>query len=578
MPDQIANSPEELDVGVTSRQAFGAVYSRPVKTSELTKLVLGGTLRLPPHPDWTGDVTDWAADPFTDRNWQFQHHTLRWLNPLRWAALEGHEEAAAEWRRVAESWFEMNLPPKKAPGLFAWKDMADGNRAIQLALGAPLVRPEDDWYISLLQAHIDWLMDEKNIVLKNHALHQHAGLVVAAAALRDRRALKTAYDRMARQFRSTFDAQGANDEGAVGYHEMNLKWWGQAWARIEAEGLEIPKFAAERLNAGGTALAHMVMPNGRLPQIGDTKRTPVSRGLSPHVEFLATQGERGSAPPETAVAFQRGYVVSRSGWGEKRAIDQESHMILRFGHDVLSHSHHDRGSLHLYSRGRPWLVDSGFYSYQTGDATRNHYLSREAHNLPSLPGFPHDDKAVVDLVRFTATDEAHDAEIVDRGYEGVDLRRRVLYLPGPDCWIVWDESSKPLPILQNWHADLGVTVRRHDRGFELKSRDQSMTMTWIGQLPTLARHVASDGDLRGWIATKWKTLEPGTLITAESARNRGRNVVIIAPSAPKEFSLVRSYITVKGVLSAVLMRGPKVWELQVDGGTVTLTEIERDWG
>lgn len=455
--------------------------------------------------------------------------------------------------------------------------MADGNRAIQLSLGAPLVKPEDDWYVPLLRAHVDWLMDDKNIVRKNHALHQHAGLVVAAAVLKDRRALGKARDRMVRQFESTFDSQGANDEGSVGYHEMNLKWWAQAWLRIEAEGLEVPVLVAERLNKGRTTLAQLVMPNGRLPQIGDTKRTPVSRGLGPHVDFVATHGKEGVAPLETAVAYERGYVVSRSGWGDSRPAAEETHILLRHGVDVQAHSHQDRGSMHLYSRGRPWLVDSGFYSYQTGDFTRNHFLSREAHNIASLPDLIHDDKAPVDLERFTANADLHDSMLLDRGYAGVQLRRRVLYLPGPDCCIVWDESSRPMPIRQSWHVDLGVSATRHDRGFELRSLDRTLTMVWLGQVPSLSRQIAEKGDLSGWIATKWKTLEPATLLTAESGRNRSRNIVIIAPSTPREFSVVRSYVTVGGLLTATLMRGPNVWMLQVDGENVSIEPLERNW-
>lgn len=42
MPDQTVTSPEGLDADVAWRQAFGAVYSRPARVSELTELVLGG--------------------------------------------------------------------------------------------------------------------------------------------------------------------------------------------------------------------------------------------------------------------------------------------------------------------------------------------------------------------------------------------------------------------------------------------------------------------------------------------------------------------------------------------------------
>ncbi len=567
----------ELDLGVAERQAFGTVYGKPAKHELLAKLVKGGTLRLPPHPNWTGDTTDWTADPYGDRNWQFQHHTLRWLNPLRWAALEGDDEAATEWRRVARSWAEANIPAKRARGVFAWKDMADGNRAIQLSLGAPLIRPEDDWYISSIRYHVEWLMDEDHIVQKNHALHQHSGLVVAAALLRDETALDIAHARMVAQFGSTFDSQGANDEGATGYHEMNLKWWSQAWERVKVEGLEIPATVEAQLAAGRAALAQLVLPDGTLSQIGDTKRVPVSRGLGPEVEYVATQGAEGTPPRETAVAFDRGYVVSRSGWGTDRPLADESHMIVRFGHDVLSHSHQDRGSVHLYTRGRPWLTDSGFFSYQTGDSTRTYFLSPEAHNVARLPDHAHSLRAEVELERFEATADAHDVLLRDHGYQDVEMRRRILYLTGPDCWIVWDEVSEPSRIEQNWIVDIAVRMRRHDRGFELLAEGQSMMMIWLGNVPAFSRHVAKEGDPHGWIATKWKTLEPATALTARTSHNRQRCVVLIAPSAPQELAVARSYITTAGRLTMVVTRGSRVWEVAVDEAELSIAELERDW-
>src|SRR5699024_5265770 len=60
---EAVTSPEDLDVGDSERQAIGAVYRRPTKCEELAELVKVGTLRLPPHSDWTGDTTDWQADP-----------------------------------------------------------------------------------------------------------------------------------------------------------------------------------------------------------------------------------------------------------------------------------------------------------------------------------------------------------------------------------------------------------------------------------------------------------------------------------------------------------------------------------
>lgn len=570
-------SPADLDLEVSSRQAFGVAYRRPNQLEARTERVLAGTLRLPPHPDWTGDTADWRANPFNDRNWQFQHHTLRWLSPLRWSGLDGSEAARDEWRRIVRSWYETNLPPRRVAGQFAWKDMADGNRAIELSLGSPLVRSDDEWFVELLRAHVEWLSNKKNLAQKNHALHQHAGLLVVAATVRDQRAMELAYQRMVEQFESTFDIQGSNDEGSVGYHELNLRWWEQAWSRAEAEGLVVPESVTNRLLAGREALAQMMLPDGGLPQIGDTKRGLVGPGLGPQVDYVLTGGKEGAAPQAKAVAYDRGYVISRSGWGESRPLSQESHLILRHGEDLKAHSHQDRGSIHLYTMGRRWLVDSGFHSYQFKDETREHLWSREAHNVALLPELLHDDSAPVELVRFEVTPDAHDFIVIDRGYEGNEWRRRVVYLVGPDCWIVWDEAAKPAKLVQHWHVDIGVTAPRYDRGFELRNEGQSVTMAWLGQLPRLGRHLAQKSGLRGWIGTKWKTLEPGTLITAESSASQGRSVVLIAPSSPYELAVVRSYVTTEGVLTAALMRGPRLWELRVDSAGVNISQLERAW-
>lgn len=248
----------ELDLAAADRQAFGPGYDRPEDLEDNCELIRDGVLRLPPHPEWVGNLTDWKADPFNDRNWKFQHHTLRWINPLRWAALDGDATARDLWVKITHSWVEENIPAEKSPSPFSWKDMADGNRAIQLSLGARLIGAEDHvWYLPALRYHRDWLLNENHIVGKNHGLHQHAGLLVVGAVLGDRQAMSVAHARMVDQFKATFDPQGGNDEGSTAYHQMNLRWWTQSWKRADLEGMRVPETVSHRRAAAGLALAHM---------------------------------------------------------------------------------------------------------------------------------------------------------------------------------------------------------------------------------------------------------------------------------------------------------------------------------
>lgn len=575
MPEYVQINPADLDEGVSERQAFGISYARPDNQEGQLSIHREGGLRLPPHPVWHGERTNWTANPYEDRNWQFQHHTLRWLNPLRWAALEGDSEARQEWLDTARKWGEDNVPASKTNSIFAWKDMADGNRAVQLSLGAPLVGPSDKWFVELLEYHRDWLMDERHIVGKNHGLHQHVGLVVVGAALRDEAAMATAVERMRQQFVTTFDEQGCNDEGSTVYHQLNLLWWAQAWRRAELEGHKAPSDVKRRLYSGGVALAHMTLPNGQIPQIGDSSRSRVSPDISDETAYLASGGERGKKPVLTALALDGGYIMSRSGWGEDKAIDQESHMLIRHGWHVNAHAHQDRGSVHIYSRGTRWLTDSGFHSYQKKDPVRTHLASREAHNVVLLPGRKYDSRADVELVAQKITDSVHDFTLRDNGYPDDSVFRRVIYLTGPDCWVVcdWADPAIKSPIVQHWQVEPGIKARFRDRAFRLYNAKASMTMTWLGGGAKLSAKEAENGSDVAWIGTKWKTLKAGTRLVAESSSTARRLTTLIAPNTPKPVGIVDSRVTMAGDLAIELSRGGRGWRVRADAEGVSVVDV-----
>src|SRR5690606_13157853 len=148
---------DDLNLAAAERQAtIGKHYARTSRTEELLVELKQGTITLPPHKPWTGDYTDWTADPFGDLNWRFQFQTLRWINPYLWDALDGNEESKQEWKRIVRSWAEANIPPSRAAEKYAWMDMTDGNRAIQGSLGAPLIDEDEQWYIDFLATHRNW--------------------------------------------------------------------------------------------------------------------------------------------------------------------------------------------------------------------------------------------------------------------------------------------------------------------------------------------------------------------------------------------------------------------------------------
>lgn len=564
-----------LDPSVADRQAFGVLYARPNNLTEQILTYSQGTLKLLAHPGFTGDVTDWTADPFDDSNWKAQHQTLRWLNPLRWAALDGDAAARAEWLRVARSWFEANVPVSSAVAATAWGNMIDGNRAIQLSLGSPLVPTDAAWFVQLLEAHRDRLMDEANIVHKNHGMHQHAGLLVVGATLRDLEAMNTAANRIRAQFLITFDEEGADDEGAINYHQLNIIWWRELWERARLEGFEKPAVVEERLERACYVLAQIALPDGQLPQIGDTVRGSVVAGLSNMTDYLRSGGAQGVRPTGNSMVLERGYIVSRSGWGETRSLQNESHALIRYGDDIRGHSHQDRGSVHLYSDGVRWLVDGGFHSYQMQHPMRLHLQSRAAHNVAFLKGLLHRDSAPVELVGHAVSDKVHDYTLLDHGYPGDDMRRRVIYLTGPNCWLICDRAipSVPTPMLQQWQVEPGVSVRSLDRGYRLSKSGASLTITWLGREPRMRYVKAVEGRHAGWVGVKWKAQKAGALVTAESSEDSPQLVALIAPSADNPLGLVSSKVTARGLVTAELVRGSQLWRVTCGPDGVSVDEL-----
>lgn len=508
-----------LNLAAAKRQAsLGKNYTRNSKTKERLKELKNSTVTLPPHRPWTGVYTNWTADPLKDLNWRFQFHTLRWINPYLWDALDGNEESKVEWKRIARSWAEANTPPERAKDKYAWMDMTDGNRAIQLSIGAPLVESHDQWYVELLSEHRNWLLDDSKIVPGNHGLHQNLGLFVVSAVLNDEFGVERAIKRLGEQILDVFEEAGLNEEGSVAYHQTNVDWWLQAQRRLKLEGYSLPPEAADRLDRAGQTMGFLLLPDGTMPQIGDGGRGKGRRGLHPFLDQVVSGKIRDHNLP-TFKHYRYGFTIFRSGWGETRPLERESHTIVRHGEDLRRHSHNDRGSIHLYTAGRRWITDGGFHSYQQRNRDRNYTKSRLAHSLVDLPSQKYDKTGDVPVELIEYNDSVHSIQIRDRNFESARWRRRVVYLPHFNMWLVWDRVSSAVPedIRQQWLIDVGVNVRPiGNDALALTDGEESLHMHWLGDIPELdiATGDPDSPSKRGLIGTAWKKMRSATSVHA----------------------------------------------------------------
>ena len=93
---------------------------------------------LPPQPFRL--PFDWHADPLKDRNWMFQLHASRMLDPYlnRLVADPGHPRAFADILEVIADWHRGNA--RSRAGRFTWYDMSTSLRGLKLdPPGGPLL-------------------------------------------------------------------------------------------------------------------------------------------------------------------------------------------------------------------------------------------------------------------------------------------------------------------------------------------------------------------------------------------------------------------------------------------------------
>lgn len=571
------SEPALVDEEVCHRQCVGVGFVRQDNYAERAAGIMDGVLRLSPNPVWKSKNLDiWNADPFKSRNWQFQHHTLRWLSPVRHLAADGDSAARNFWINTVSSWVEAN-PVKSPASKFAWVDMCDGLRAQELVFGWPLAvnKTEQGMLLRALRTHGDWLAQEENISEGNHALHQHVGLFVLSSFLRDKTRQKLAVDRLSKLFAKSFDQTGANDEGSIEYHKLNLAWWQATWDRVEAEGLELPADLVLTLSKAATFLAHATRPDGTIVPIGDTHLKRVEANGRPELEFVASAGRSGLPPVASVMVSPNGFILGRSGWGnESRPFDTQSHYSLRYGSAIKSHQHEDRGSVTFFSGGQDWLTDPGSYSYEPKDPFRQYLRSREAHNLVIVDEVEYRKSGSVQLEACRVDEVCHDYTLVDSNYKGVTLTRRVIYLAAIDLMVVLDrvEGDHKITSRQTWHTEPGIKPRYRDSALELQKNDGSkFTVRWLGNGERPKVTYGNESSVKEWVSRKWGEKSPAAGFEVSRNASSAFYAAVLGDSSHDAWSISSSRSKPESTWIRIIRFG-RVWNVEITSEGVSVEE------
>ncbi len=510
------------------------------------------SFRLDPPIDWEHLVS-------ADRSWNYHLNAWEPVDSILTQHARSSEPRYLSYAlALAGDWIVENPypPPETDSDVedFGWYDMAVGLRAYRMAYlleatcRSPSVSLEQvsQLWESLLD-HFDYLADDDNIVFhNNHGLYQASGQLAAASRFSDFPAisqfLEQAVSRFERMFAQQFSSEGVHMEHSPGYHLLVT----DLVSGIASSGLlsEFSSLSA-RIERFEEVMAWMILPNGRLANLGDTDYHHVQQEdfrvvKSPLLEYVLSRGKSGHATSQRLSIFpESGLAVLRSGWPDAASFDQASYLAQQAGFHSRTHKHADDLSFIWYDRGSEILIDAGRYGYLGrtevrselwnkgfwySDPKRIYVESTRSHNTVEIDGMSFDRKLSPPygsaIERWGETsDGLLFVETRATQFETIGHSRLLVLNPGD--WLLvfdWllDEAGEDHDYRQWFHFAPHLVVEPRNGGLHVtgEALDKGLTVVSLlpGPVPSAPVVGQKDPYLLGWWSERGGVFEPTTSV------------------------------------------------------------------
>lgn len=348
---------------------------------------------------------NWSENPFNDRNWQYELHTLKFLENL----MTGYEATHDEWyiarlKFLVKDWWKDNFKVEYPSKEFSWYNHTIPIRLHEFLRVFEYLRSKEKLDIEtmniLLKAiyyHAEILANEKELYMKhhNHGLTQAFNLFEASAILpeftKSKYWKKIALQRLKDEINFALTKNGIHKENSPGYHKWVSPYCASANAFVyHYLKKNIVKDMNHKSDVGLLFLSVITKPNGYLPDIGDTTENATIENVNypnmanyssfPLFKYIITQGQEGHKPENNEYFFKEaGYYIFRNQW-DFSEINDTVHFVEKCGFEAIGHRHNDDGNILLYAYGENWLIDAGMYGYKY-DKYRRYVTSASAHNV-----------------------------------------------------------------------------------------------------------------------------------------------------------------------------------------------------
>ncbi len=341
------------------------------------------------HPPWPLDLPiDWGANPFKDRDWQFQLHAWRMIDQYFIEYSKTKDKALIEESlKFVEDWHDYHFVKNKKAD-FTWENMSTGIRAMRLAFYIKAIRKNlisidenlKDKVYFLASEHINKLKQEYFFYNNNHGIFALAGLhLLCREDFENPTCNVDTKNYVKRRFKKIIDAQyteeGVHTEGNPQYHFYVSDTLAK---KLKAPTQEILSEMSDLFNKIENVKPWLLFPNREVSRVGDSSGRKYYISFDP-LKFIEP----------TCINKDKCYLVgdfTKSGYAIIRSIpetkDESMLFVTGMAHNI-AHKHADDLSFQLFEFGRLILIDTGFYSYEY-DTMRKYTMSTAAHNTISI--------------------------------------------------------------------------------------------------------------------------------------------------------------------------------------------------
>jgi Heparinase II/III-like protein/Heparinase II/III N-terminus len=319
---------------------------------------------------------DWKQDPFHSKHWRNALNAFKWMDSLIYIYNRGGSDAIPaliQARDLVADWTAANNNPSRGVAKEAWLDKTVGDRTPYMAFIARasaceglLSESQAAVFNSFLQLQGNRLESDKRYSPSNRGLFEDFGLYLLSEYAPYLQNAAAWHALAPPRFRDTFHGRLDEKEGgwlehSPGYQLLVVRTVEKFFAQTGQDG-DLLGFLPRMKDA----VAWLLMPDGALPQFGDTYRDK----LLPKWATDRARGKQGMH------VFKRtGYAVVKQG---------QNYFAMTSQFHNTDHKHADDLSFELFD-GRRVITDSGVYDKDIG-RYRLFARSTEAHSVLTVDG------------------------------------------------------------------------------------------------------------------------------------------------------------------------------------------------